>query len=169
MKRRHGGRNVSDRWYFAYGSNLSGEQKQNRTGPIREARRARLDGYRIAFNKRGNDGTGKANIVPDANRTVWGVVYRCSSDALDEMDRYEGVANGHYARKTVRVQTDAGDELDAITYVAGDSFVDDSCLPSKKYLETIIQGARQHGLPEDYIGEIERVAHQRPRERPRPA
>jgi hypothetical protein len=54
---------VSDQWYFAYGSNLSSEQKECRTGTIREARRARLDGYRIAFNKRGGDGTGKANIV----------------------------------------------------------------------------------------------------------
>lgn len=54
---------MSDHWYFAYGSNLSTEQKERRTGFIREARCARLDGYHIAFNKRGNDGTGKANMI----------------------------------------------------------------------------------------------------------
>ena len=160
---------MSDHWYFAYGSNLSTEQKENRTGSIREARRARLYRYRIAFNKRGSDGTGKANIVPDPNRTVWGVVYRCSSDALREMDRYEGVAGGHYARKTVRVRTEAGDELDAITYIAGEEFVDDLCIPSKQYLETILQGARHHGLPEDYIHEIQSVANQHARDPQRPA
>jgi gamma-glutamylcyclotransferase len=150
---------VSDHWYFAYGSNLSTEQMESRTGRIREVRRARLDGYRIAFNKRGSDGTGKANIVPDPEGTVWGVVYRCSAAALSDMDRHEGVAGGHYARTGVRVRVDAGDELDSVAYVAGESFVDGSCVPSKEYLKTILHGAQHHALPDDYIRELERVAH----------
>jgi cation transport regulator ChaC len=160
---------MSDHWYFAYGSNLSTEQKESRTGPIIEARRARLDGYRIAFNKRGKDGTGKANIVGDPDGTVWGVVYRCSPAALDKMDTHEGVAGGHYARTQVRVRVDAGDELDAVTYIAGDSFVDNTLAPSKKYLETVLQGARDHDLPHDYVREVERAAHQFGGEPIRPA
>jgi cation transport regulator ChaC len=69
---------MSDQWYFAYGSNLSREEKENRTGPIMEARRTRLHGYCIAFNKRGNDRTSKANIIQQEGATVWGVIYRCS-------------------------------------------------------------------------------------------
>lgn len=149
---------MSDQWYFAYGSNLSAEQKERRTGPIREARRARLDGYSIAFNKRGSDGTGKANIVPYRTGVVWGIVYRCSPSALDEMDIHEGVHSGHYRRTRVRVRTDDGDEIEAITYVAGDSFVDDSLVPADEYLRTILQGARDHGLPDTYIHEIKRAA-----------
>jgi cation transport regulator ChaC len=160
---------VSDHWYFAYGSNLLTEQKESRTGPIRDARRARLDGYRIAFNKRGSDGTGKANIVRDADRTVWGVVYRCSPAALDQMDTHEGVASGHYVRTWVRVRVDAGDEVDAVTYIAGDSFVEASLAPSREYLEAILHGARHHGLPDDYVREIERIGHQHGGERNRPA
>jgi cation transport regulator ChaC len=68
-----------DQWYFAYGSNLSKEQMEERIGSSREARVAWLTGYRLVFNKRSKkDGTGKANIVPAAGATVWGVVYRCS-------------------------------------------------------------------------------------------
>lgn len=152
---------MSDHWYFAYGSNLSTNQKECRTGTIREARRARLDGYHIAFNKRGSDGTGKANIVRNPERTVWGVVYRCSPAALDDMDKHEGVTGGHYVRTWVHVRVDAGDELDALTYVAGKAFLDDTVAPSKEYLETILQGARDHDLPHDYVCEVERVAHQR--------
>ena len=150
---------MSDHWYFAYGSNLSVEQKESRTGPIREARRARLDGYRIAFNKRGSDGAGKANIIPHPVGVVWGIVHRCSPAALDEMDRYEGVRGGHYRRTRVRVQTDEGGEIEAITYVAGDNFVDDSLRLDNEYLQTILRGARDHGLPNAYIQEIKRVAN----------
>ncbi len=146
------------KWYFAYGSNLSTDQIVKRIGTITEAKRARLDGRRIAFNKRGSDGTGKANIVPDAGRRVWGVVYRVSPAALDEMDGYEGVAEGHYARSAVRVTCASGDETNAVTYVAGDAFLDDSLSPSADYLQTILRGARAHCLPEDYIREIEEAA-----------
>lgn len=68
---------MNDYWYFAYGSNLSTKQMENRIGSTRQAKRTRLVGYRLAFNKRGNDETGKANIVVDAKSTVWGVIYRC--------------------------------------------------------------------------------------------
>jgi cation transport regulator ChaC len=151
---------VSDQWYFAYGSNLATDQKEHRTGSIREAKRARLDGYRLAFNKRGSDGTGKANIVPDSGRTVWGVVYRMSPAALAKMDKYEGVAGGHYSRRAVRVRCESGDDRDAVTYVAGHAFLDDSLTPAQNYLQKILQGARGHHLPEDYIREIEEAACQ---------
>lgn len=146
---------MSDQWYFAYGSNLSRDQKVMRTGSIRGARRARLEGYRIAFNKRGEDGTGKANIVPDPTGTVWGVVYRCSPEALNAMDRYEGVPRGHYTRETVCVRLDSGDEVEAVTYVAGCRFVDDTLAPSTEYLQTVLRGAREHELPDEYIRAVE--------------
>jgi len=148
---------VNDQWYFAYGSNLAMDHKEDRTGSIREVRRARLGGYRIAFNKSGSDGTGKANIVPDKTRAVWGVVYRCSTATLDQMDKYEGVSAGHYHRRHVRVQCGSADEVDAVTYVAGNSFVDDSLVPGPEYLAKILKGARSYSLPEEYIHEIQKA------------
>ncbi|ABU60262.1 gamma-glutamylcyclotransferase family protein [Roseiflexus castenholzii] len=149
-----------DQWYFAYGSNLSKEQMEERIGSSREARVAWLTGYRLVFNKRSKkDGTGKANIVPAAGATVWGVVYRCSYDDLQKMDKCEGVKGGHYQRHAIRVQLDSGEELDAVTYVAGERFLAaESLKPSTEYLETIITGARQHRLPDDYIRSIEALA-----------
>lgn len=151
---------VNDQWYFAYGSNLSRDQKEQRTGPIRQERRARLDGYRLAFNKRESDGTGKANIVTHPGETVWGIVYRCSPDALREMDKHEGVPR-HYVQQAVRVRVDSGEELDAVTYIAMDRFIDNSLAPSPEYLRTILCGAREHGLPDDYIRRVEASGNSR--------
>ena len=57
-----------DVWYFAYGSNLWRDQKQDRTGAIRQGderpRIARLADHRLAFNKRGARGELFANIMP---------------------------------------------------------------------------------------------------------
>ncbi|GIW89400.1 MAG: gamma-glutamylcyclotransferase [Isosphaeraceae bacterium] len=139
--------------YFAFGSNLLRKQMEERIAPEQmiEEGRARLSDYRIAFNKeRKNDGTGKANIVPDPKGTVWGVAYRISEAALVKMDRWEGVSGGHDVRKIVKVLDDEV-ELEAVTYVAGDTFINNSLRPSPKYLETILTGAQEHGLPEEYI------------------
>ena len=58
--------------YFAYGSNLSEERLRKRVGEFGPARVARLEGYRLAFNKRSADGsTVYASIVPAAGATTW--------------------------------------------------------------------------------------------------
>lgn len=148
---------MTDSWYFAYGSNLSVEQMQQRIGKTAASKRAELIGYRLAFNKRGGDGTGKANIVEEPKATVWGVAYRCGPDELRQMDRYEGVRDGHYFRKELRVRCDDGEMLVVIAYVAGAKYVEDSLGPSADYLDTIVRGARKHQLPADYLRQLEEV------------
>jgi len=147
-----------DHWYFAYGSNLDPNRKEARTGGIRESRKVSAIGYRLVFDKLGSDGTGKANLVPDDRCRVWGAVYRCSAETLIQMDRYEGVPGGHYLRTTILVQAESGEELEAVTYVAGEEHKRPFLQPSDDYLERIIRGARHHGLPESYIRKIKGVA-----------
>jgi gamma-glutamylcyclotransferase len=147
-----------DQWYFAYGSNLLVDQKEKRTGRIRQAVRSRLKGYRFAFNKRGGSGQIYANIAPDDTAEVWGIVYLCNPEAIRRMDQCEGVASGHYERIRVTVETDTGEKVDAITYVAGEDFICEPGKPSDQYLGTIISGARHHALPEEYVRTIEALA-----------
>jgi hypothetical protein len=75
------------------------------------------------------------------------------------MDRHEGVPSDHYHRRQIRVRVDSGDELEAVTYVAGEAFIDDSLTPSAEYLQTILRGAREHGLPDDYIHGLEALGN----------
>jgi 5'-nucleotidase len=143
---------MHDTWYFAYGSNLSRERKAERTGELRQAVRCRLHGYRLAFNKRPQQGEGAcASIVRDPASTVWGVAYLCDEQAIDALDGYEGVEGGHYRRETVEVVGDAGEQLTALTYVAGLDHLCDGELPRPEYLQLILDGAREHGLPEGYV------------------
>lgn len=141
-------------WYFAYGSNLCTAQKKRRIGTVPTAEVAELRGYRLVFNKRSNDGTGKANVVPDPHRSVWGVIYRCTEADIERLDFYEGVKWGHYRHEFVRVITSTGQAITALTYVAGEDFIDETLWPSADYLETILQGAKEHGFPVEYVAEL---------------
>ncbi len=97
-------------------------------------------------------------MIPDPSGEVWGVAYLCNSQAMKELDRYEGVATGHYQRLPVEVATRSGEPIQAVAYVAGAAFVVEGARPSDEYLRLILDGARHHGLPEDYIRSIEAEA-----------
>jgi 5'-nucleotidase len=147
---------MTDTWYFAYGSNLSLDRKAARTGAVRQALRCRLPGYRLCFNKRPSNGDGAyANIVQDPASSVWGVAYLCDEQAISTLDRCEGVGGGDYRQELVRVIADDGEESVALTYVAGLDHLCDGRLPSDEYLDLVLEGARQHGLPGDYVGLVE--------------
>lgn len=147
---------MSDRWYVAYGSNLSVDQKVDRTGTIRAAIPCQLRGHRLAFNKRAASGRGVyANIVPDESARVWGVAYLCDEAAIRALDRYEGVSGGHYRHERVEVVTDDGRVVQALTYVAGAEHTCEGRRPEPAYLKKILDGARQHCLPEEYLTELE--------------
>jgi gamma-glutamylcyclotransferase len=141
-------------WYFAYGSNLWIDQMAARTGPIATGedrpRVARLSDHRLVFNMRGGDGQVYAN-VESPGAAVIGVIYRCTSAALDKLDGYER----GYERRQVLVTDEDGATLEAVVYVAKPNRVVSGGKPSADYLEKVLRGARQHGLPEAYIREIE--------------
>jgi len=149
---------MTDAWYFAYGSNLSVDQKELRTGGIRQAIRSHLPGFRFAFNKRGSNGEVYANLLPEPGQLVWGVIYLCNRATLREMARVDRHPGGHYERLTVQVLTEEGEQVQAVTHVAGDKFVCPEGIPNNDYLARIVSGARQHRLPEDYIRQVERLA-----------
>jgi gamma-glutamylcyclotransferase len=147
-------------WYFAYGSNLCVEQVVRRTGPVGEGedspRVARLPGYRLVFNMRGDDGLVYANIIQPGDEVI-GVLYRCSEAALASLDEYEE----GYARRQVRVTLKGGATREALAYVARPECTSNGGGPSPAYLGIIIQGARRHGFPEAYIRSIEAAARSR--------
>lgn len=149
---------TADIWYFAYGSNLSMDRKQQRTGLIRSARTAFLKNYRFAFNKGGAGGEVYANIVPSPGDVVWGVVYLCNPQAMASLDHYEAVETGDYWRRPVEVETSDAELLKAEVYIAGESFLIADGRPRPWYLDLILSGARKHGLPEEYIKSIEELA-----------
>jgi cation transport regulator ChaC len=151
----------NDLWYFAYGSNLDLARKQGRTGAIREAHLATLSGYRLAFNKKGYHGEVYANLMADPTEETIGVIYRCTSETLDALDRVEGANSGHYQQVEVQVRTLDGQIVSAIAYIARPEVIIAESKPSDQYLGYIMRGAREHGFPVSAIRAIEIRAFRR--------
>lgn len=141
--------------YYAYGSNMPLDHLQGRCPEAVPYGPALLSGYRIGFRYPSTSfpGGAAADIIPDANSRVWGVLYEVTERDLRALDRFEDVDQGGYRRITLDVLYD-GLEVEAWSYEVIDK-LDDDCRPVPAYLELMIEGALQAGLPETYIEEIE--------------
>jgi cation transport regulator ChaC len=141
-------------WYFAYGSNMNAlrlfEERLKPEGVGAGDRIAgRLDGWRLAFNKQGRvPGTGAGNIVLAPGEVVHGTLNLLPAKGFEVLDRYEGVAGGHYERRTVPVvRSDTGVPVEAITYVA--LLTAEDLRPTRAYLGHLLAG--RDLLPADYF------------------
>ena len=86
---------------------------------------------------------------------VWGVVYEIDRAEKAELDRIEGLGVG-YREEEVSIATADGD-CRTWTYVAKPNKVDPALRPRPWYKAHVLRGAREHGLPPDYIRLIEAV------------
>ncbi len=145
-------------WYFAYGSNMNAvrlfDERLKPEGVVWGERVAgRLDGWQLAFNKaaRGGAGAGAGNIVLRPGAVVHGALNALPEQGFAVLDRYEGVAQGHYERRTLSVvRSDTGQRLDAITYVALRTGKD--LKPTRAYLAHLLAG--RDLLPADYWAQL---------------
>jgi len=137
--------------YFAYGSNLATPRMRDRVPRARVVGRAQLENHRLVFDKRGRDGSGKANITPDPVATEWGALYALESVHWNLLDPFEL----GYDRVTLRVVLESGAFRSAETYraIAPES----GLIPLAEYKRFITEGALEHGLPESYRATIEAV------------
>ena len=138
--------------YFAYGSNMKTARLRERIRSARPREIATLAGRRLLLNKRGADGSAKANLVPDRSGLVWGVLFEIALRDWDRLDRFEG----GYARTRVAVWTAGGEERLATTYVST-RWID--ARPFDWYRALLVEGAREHGLPEDYVARLEALPY----------
>lgn len=117
---------------------------------------ARLHKHKLKFHKKSKYGSGKcdAEFTNDAEDVVYGVVFQISAAEKPELDRKEGLRNG-YEEKNVSVIAQNGETLDAVTYYA--TSTDSSLKPYDWYKEHVIRGAREHGLPPEYIATIDAI------------
>jgi cation transport regulator ChaC len=143
-------------WYFAYGSNLHDAIfRERRAMVVHETRCGRLDHYTLRFNLPIGPGErGVANVEPAPGERVWGALYLLSPADCDRLDRTEGVHMGAYQRVAIEVVQEDGARCVAFTYASSRTRADRK--PSARYLGLIVEGARQRGLPDDYVRWLER-------------
>lgn len=154
--------------YFAYGSNMLDERLTHRTRcpSARLLGTGSAAGWRLAFAKRGADGSGKATMLRSSRAAdrVHGVLFQID---LAERAALDGVEGPDYERlDDLDVALDDGVRARASVYVARDGAIDPTLVAFDWYRALVIAGARRHRLPAAVIAEIESV---RVRPDPNPA
>jgi len=142
-------------WYFGYGSNMSRAIFCERRGMRPLATRwGWLEGYRLCFNLPIGPGErAVANVEPQAGARTCGVLYLLDPEELDRLDRSEGVHRGVYRRIPVEVVVGGEERVAAFTYRS--SWTLAGRKPSARYLRLLVEGARDHGLPVEYVTFLE--------------
>ena len=126
---------------------------EDRVGGVDELGVATLIGYRLCFNKKSSGGSGKANIMKDEQSHVLGVIYKLSDNQFRMLDEKEK----RYHREALEFEI-SNNVVRADTYVADIDVIEEGLRPTAEYRQYLIDGAREHGFPSDYVESLEKVA-----------
>lgn len=130
--------------YFGFASNLKTSLLEERIGgPVEEFMSARLANYGFRFNKRNKDGSARANMILSEEEDVYGVVYKIHSQYYDKLCTTEP----GFKLIEVQVETDSS-YVKALTFLSEENT--ENIIPETSYLNTILTGAKEHALPEEY-------------------
>jgi len=140
--------------YFAYGSNLSKTQMTNVLGRAQfKTAIARLNNASLTFSWNGD--ASYANIIPRFGHHVLGVCYELTQKEINLLDELEQEGFGGYHRNQVLVEIN-NQQTSAHSYImhADNGFTK----PSQEYLDTILTGIQDHGLPQEYATLVKQCA-----------
>ena len=143
--------------YFAYGSNMCTGRLRRRVPSAIPLRTAKLLNHSFRFHKRSRkDSSGKGNALftGEPADVVWGVLFEIDADEECKLDEAEGLGHG-YCRQTVTVHDQEGNQHRAFMYVAEETHIVPDLKPYTWYKYFVLEGARQHGLPAEYVMQIE--------------
>ena len=137
---------MADRFYIAYGSNLSVQQMAHRTPDAEIVGTAMLKGWRLLFRQ-------YATIKRCANFKTPVLVWKISKQDEKNLDRYEGFPK-FYVKKNLNVDVTALDgnhfgEVTAMVYIMTPEAVEvrrASPLPSDYYFSILSDGYEKFGF-----------------------
>ena len=141
--------------YFAYGSNMNRNQMAFRCPDAEVAGSVRLEGYRLAFRENGG-GVDVATVLPEPDSFVDGVLWRISERDERRLDHYEGFPY-LYGKTPVTVTGRNGQKLEVMAYSMNSPYKETPAMPSKAYLEGILNGCRQNAISTHTV--IDAVRH----------
>jgi gamma-glutamylcyclotransferase (GGCT)/AIG2-like uncharacterized protein YtfP len=130
--------------YFAFGSNMNSKQMENRCPGAIFISQARVNGWSYFIN-----GNGYAGIEENLNSYTLGCVWKLSETHFKSLDEYEAVNEGYYHRTLIQASLlPSGIEKETVVYLSNNRTYGK---PSQHYQEEVVEGAKQLGLPNDYI------------------
>lgn len=141
--------------YLAFGSNLHPYRLIQRVPNARFITTTRLDGHRVSFSKLSHDGSSKCNLATSelVESAAHVAIYEMPRAEKYLLDTAEGLGKGYdQARYRVKI---ADAEYDVFAYAAAETHLVRGLQPYDWYKSMVIEGARYHGFPQDYIREFE--------------
>lgn len=137
-------------YYFAYGSNMSHQQMAERCPGALFVGAVRLDGYAFIYDGYAEWRKGAVgNVVPRKGAHVWGGLYEMTPENVARMDRYEDVPVSYQRYDDLTVHTADGTEYtNVLVYRRAPQ---EPGRPSDAYRTTILAGAKDCGLPVEYV------------------
>jgi sulfite reductase (NADPH) flavoprotein alpha-component len=136
--------------YFSYGSNMNPRSLRAKGIDPGAGIKAVLRGWQLRFDVQHwfpHEG-GVANIQPMQAGIVHGVLFSITAADLERLDCLESLGVG-YKRVQVDLETEEG-ACSALTYEGMADFLNPQCLPSRRYLNLLVEGAQLAGLDRKY-------------------
>jgi gamma-glutamylcyclotransferase (GGCT)/AIG2-like uncharacterized protein YtfP len=134
--------------YFAYGSNMSVDAMAHRCPRSKAIGPARLERHRLAVMREG-----WLTAVRDPRSAVHGVLWELALSDAPALDRYEGLAQGLYAKVAQPVVAPGGAKR-ALVYFGANA---GPGTPRADYMADIVAAARAWPLPAEGIAALEAI------------
>lgn len=140
--------------YFAFASNMNQAQMKRWCPASRFLRAAVLEGFRFVYDGFSPTWDGAVgNIIRSEMERVWGALYEITLRDRLTLDAFEGYPRS-YDRRDVEVKDRDGRAYQALTYLRSGRAPGQ---PHPDYERIVIDGARECGLPDEYIDKSLRV------------
>lgn len=141
--------------YAAYGSNLHPLRLTERTSSAQLLGTACLPNWSLCFHKRGDDGSGKCSILA-GDGGVHFAIFDIDAEDKVTLDKIEGLGKG-YSEIVLNIPGFGS----CVSYVAEDSYIDDSLRPYDWYQQLVLAGATFHGFSDHYLKNLENIQARR--------
>lgn len=161
---------MSEHWVFAYGSNMHLPDLRRWLGErgfgdlwLLEHRRAMLPDHRLVWNYYSPVRKGAAaNVEHAPGHDLHGLALKVCDRLLGAIDVKEGHPERYNRGDTpvpTRLLTENGVRMDTSwLYVVRPKYLVEEFVPPRAhYLGLMVEAAREHGLPEDYVAGLENV------------
>ncbi|XP_037722089.1 gamma-glutamylcyclotransferase isoform X1 [Drosophila subpulchrella] len=160
-------------FYFGFGSNMLASRIHIQNPTAKRIGAGKLENFRLDFHTASKTWLGApATIVPTQGSHVYGSIWEIDMCNLKDLDDQEGVFDGIYIPISVPVHSLTTDcNITCRAYhltnqpqseLHADGAQENIPLdrqPSKTYLKVLVKGAKETGIPEEYIKWLRGIRH----------
>ncbi len=148
-----------DLYHFAYGSNMNSEQLQARCADAKLIAVAKLADHQLGFHGYTPEWDGAEETVSEApGKEVWGVIYELTPSDKEKLDDWQDAlfdGSGAYFHSPAKVTDQQAKEYSVLLYKKAK--LGNPEKPSEEYLNFIVKGAVERGLPAAYVDQLRSI------------